>query len=249
MPYEIVPAGGVPDLDQRWSAVTQGIWPEYNVHGDVVSSLWPELTAQFPELQFALIETDSGEVAGRGYTIPCAWDGSVDGLPAGFDGLFEDAFARRARGEDGDVLSAAAIAIRPEHQRRGLAARMVEHMFVLAREHGLRTLVAPLRPTWKERYPLAPIERYAYWRGNDGAPFDPWIRLHVRLGARILRPEPRSLAISGTVADWEAWTEMAFPESGEYVFPQGLAPLAVDRKADVCRYWEPNVWVEHPLDG
>ena len=31
------------------------------------------------------------------------------------------------------------------------------------------------------------------------------------------------MRISGTVAEWEEWTETAFPESGEYVFPRGLA--------------------------
>jgi hypothetical protein len=94
-------------------------------------------------------------------------------------------------------------------------------------------LLAPVRPSWKERYPLTPIERYARWTREDGLPFDPWIRTHVRLGRVILRPEPRSMRISGTVAEWEDWTEMAFPESGEYVFPHGLAPLAVDREQDL----------------
>jgi hypothetical protein len=38
---------------------------------------------------------------------------------------------------------------------------------------------------------------------------------------------------------------MVFPESGTYVFPHGLAPLDVDREADVAGYWEPNVWMLH----
>ena len=38
---------------------------------------------------------------------------------------------------------------------------------------------------------------------------------------------------------------MAFPESGSYVFPECLAPLEVDRDADLGAYWEPNVWVRH----
>jgi hypothetical protein len=39
---------------------------------------------------------------------------------------------------------------------------------------------------------------------------------------------------------------MAFPESGDYVFPAGLSTLAVDREADLATYWEPNVWMVHP---
>jgi len=63
----------------------------------------------------------------------------------------------------------------------------------------------------------------------------------------VLKPEPRSLHITGTVAEWEEWTGLAFPESGDYVFPRGLAPVAIDREADAGTYWEPNVWMRHRL--
>jgi hypothetical protein len=39
---------------------------------------------------------------------------------------------------------------------------------------------------------------------------------------------------------------MAFPESGDYVFPEGLAPVRIDQSADHGAYWEPNVWMVHP---
>jgi hypothetical protein len=116
----------------------------------------------------------------------------------------------------------------------------------LAQRNGLRRLVAPVRPSWKHRYPLAPIERYVTWRRDDGALLDPWMRLHERLGARVGPPLPESMLISGTVAEWESWTELAFPESGDYVFPDGLAPVSVDREHDRAIYWEPNVWMVHP---
>ena len=37
------------------------------------------------------------------------------------------------------------------------------------------------------------------------------------------------------------------PESDEYVFPGGLAPVTIDREADSGTYWEPNVWMRHRL--
>jgi hypothetical protein len=125
---------------------------------------------------------------------------------------------------------------------------MIEAMRAIASGHGLGNLIAPLRPTWKERYPLTPIEHYARWTREDGLPFDPWIRLHVRLGAAILQPVQRSLHITGSVAEWEEWTETAFPESGTYVFPRCLATLEIDRAADLGDYWEPNVWVRHRVE-
>ena len=57
---------------------------------------------------------------------------------------------------------------------------------------------------------------------------------------------PHSLRITGTVADWEAWTDLPFPESGDYVFPGGLTTVHIDRPADRGTYWEPNVWLIHP---
>jgi hypothetical protein len=118
-------------------------------------------------------------------------------------------------------------------------------MVDLARGAGLDALIAPVRPSWKDRYPLVPIERYAGWRRADGLLLDPWMRVHERLGATVLRPEPRSLRITGSAADWEDWTGLAFPEDGDDWFPGGLAPLSV--VAGLGRYWEPNVWMGHTL--
>ena len=107
------------------------------------------------------------------------------------------------------------------------------------------TGIAPVRPSWKDRYPLVPIERYAAWVRQDGLPFDPWLRVHARLGGRVLRCEPRSMQVTASVRDWEAWTGMTFPEDGDYVFPGGLALLNISGGSG--SYWEPNVWVQHDI--
>ena len=169
----------------------------------------------------------------------------VAGLPAGVDDMLERAMRLFDEGGEPNTLSALAIEIPLSHQGGGLSRTMIGAMREIAAAHGYPNLIAPLRPTWKERYPLTSIDRYAAWTREDGLPFDPWIRLHVRLGAEILRPVERSLHITGTAVEWEEWTETAFPESGAYVFPHGLAPLQVDREADLGDYWEPNVWVRH----
>ena len=245
MAQRVVLASERPDLQERAHEATAGIWPEYNLHGEVPNHFWEHLDDVFSEFQFVLYDDAADEILGQGHSIPLAWDGTVDGLPDGFDGLLRDGFTLREAGGEPTMLSALAIEVPAAAQGRGTSRAMIEAMVGIARSHGFPGTLAPLRPTWKERYPLVPIERYAAWTREDGLPFDPWMRAHVRLGGRILLPEPRSLAISGTVAEWEEWTEMAFPESGDYVFPRGLATVAIDREADVGRYWEPNVWMVH----
>ena len=194
---------------------------------------------EFPEFQFHLVDGD--EILAQGRSLPVRWDGRIADLPTGIDGAFERAF------EEGgaNVLCAVQITVPPAFRGHGFSGRALRAMVDLAAQHGLGALIAPVKPTWKKRYPVTPIERYAYWRREDGLPFDPWMRTHARLGASILKPEPRSVRITGTVAEWEEWTQMPFPESGEYVFPGCLATVQIDRESNVGRYWEPNVWMLH----
>jgi GNAT superfamily N-acetyltransferase len=231
-----------PDLAALAWERTRDLLPEYNNHGDVLNVYWGRLTEERPEFQFHVLD-DDGEILGRARSIPVRWDGSVEDLPAGIDGAIARGFA-----EDGaNVLCALVIMVPRNLQGRGLSAVAVQAMLELARRDGLTGLIAPVRPSWKERYPLTPIEHYAAWRRPDGFLFDPWMRVHERIGATILKPEPRSLRITGTVAEWEEWTRMTFPESGDYWFPGGLAPVTIDRKTESGKYWEPNVWMRHAV--
>jgi GNAT superfamily N-acetyltransferase len=247
MSMRIVTCAESPDLWEKAYDEITGVWPKYNEQGDVLGEHWSRLDEDFREFQFILHDDERNLALAHGHSIPLSWDGTVPGLPAGIDGAIDDAARLFDAGGEPNTLSALAIEIPPEHQGGGHARTMIAAMREIAAKHGFADLIAPLRPTWKERYPLTPIERYATWTREDGLPFDPWIRLHVRLGAEILQPVPRSLRITGTVADWEEWTETAFPESGTYVFPRCLAPLEIDREADLGSYWEPNVWVRHDV--
>ena len=117
----------------------------------------------------------------------------------------------------------------------------------LAEENEFQAMIVAVRPSFKPQYPLTPMERYVRWTREDGAPFDPWLRAHWRVGAEILKVAHPSMVIEGTVDEWERWTGMAFPESGDYVVPDALTPIQIDRTMNVGRYVEPNVWVHHPI--
>jgi hypothetical protein len=89
------------------------------------------------------------------------------------------------------------------------------------------------------------VDTFARWTRQDGAPLDPWLRSHWRLGGKIIATAPSSQTMTGTVSEWESWTGMVFPSTGDYVIPAGLSTLHIDREADSGRYVEPNVWVRH----
>jgi hypothetical protein len=229
-----------PDLAERAWLETSDAMPEYNSHGDVANVYWPRLTEERPDFQFHVMDGD--RLLARCRSIPIRWDGTPEDLPS-FDGALERGFDQ----EGANVLCALLISVPRSVRGQGASSTALRSMLELARRHDLEALVAPVRPNWKDRYPLVPIERYADWRREDGLPFDPWLRIHERVGGRIVKPEPHSLRITGTLVEWEGWTGMAFPESGVYVFPGGLSTLEVDREADVGRYWEPNIWMQHDV--
>jgi GNAT superfamily N-acetyltransferase len=234
-----------PDLWER-AIDPREVWPEYNLHCEVLGKWWGLLDEEFSEFQFVLYDTDADAVVAQGHTGPLNWDGVDETLPDGIDPAIELIFGEGEAGKPVNTLCALSAEIPRSNRGRGLATQLMAAMRTIAQRHGFEHLIAPVRPSWKERYPVTPIERYVRWRREDGSMFDPWMRVHEKLGARVVAPLPRSMRISGSVADWESWTEMEFPESGDYVFPEGLAPVHIDRAADLGSYWEPNVWMVYP---
>ncbi len=197
----------------------------------------------FADLELALLAAD--EIVASGWAVPISWDGRAEHLPDGYTDSLRWALIGHQASEPPDTLVVMAAQVRPDRRGAGLAGRLLTAMRDLAREQGLSRVIAPVRPTLKARYPLASIERFAAWTRTDGAPLDPWVRTHWRLGARIIGTAPESQTMTGAVAEWEAWTEMVFPDSGTYVIPDGLSTLHIDRTSDQGSYVEPNIWVRH----
>jgi GNAT superfamily N-acetyltransferase len=237
-----------PELSDPLGDHNGAAWPEYMLQDPVASRLWHHLDEDFAAWQLLLLDPDD-RIAVAGNSAPLAWDGTEEGLPAGWDDQFERTVAGLRTGVVPNTLGAMQVVVAPDRKGEGLAGRMVSLFRERARAAGFGALIACVRPTDKHRYPLTPIERYAAWTRADGLPFDAWIRLHARLGARLARPEPRSMTITGSLEEWERWTALAFPESGEYVLPFATNPVLVDRAADRVVYHDANVWMIHDLAG
>lgn len=230
-----------PDLREiRVERLSKRTFPEFMHHNESGGRYWGRLYDEQPDFQLALVDGD--ELVAELHSLPLAWDGSVDDLPAGWDDAFIRAFES---GRSADALAALAISVAPERQGRHVSTHMLEAMRDAGRARGLRSLIAPVRPTAKQDYPLIPIERYMEWRRADGSHFDPWLRIHERVGGELIAPAPESMVIQAPVADWEEWTGMAFPEDGDHVVPGMLAPLVV--RDGIGRHVEPNVWVVHKI--
>ncbi len=195
-------------------------------------------------VELVLLDADDMIVA-AGWSVPLGWNGEPADLPTGYTDSLACAVDGHRCGTEPDTLVIAAAQVHPDLRGRGAAGEMLTAMRGLAEQRGWARAIAPVRPTLKARLP---VDTHRGVRGMDPRrrrPLDPWVRTHWRLGARIIGTAPRSQTMTGTVAEWEDWSGMAFPTSGEYVIPDGLATLRIDRDADRGTYVEPGVWLQH----
>jgi GNAT superfamily N-acetyltransferase len=225
-----------PDLRETRRTVLN-TFPEFMNHNAMGGRYWGRLYDEFPAFQLALV--DDGALVAEVHALPVPVVGGEP--PSGWD----EAFERGMQAGGGNVLSLLAISVAPERRGEGLATRLIETVRTVAGSNGLESVIAPVRPTLKERYPLIPIDRYVEWRAADGRHFDPWIAVHERAGGTIVRTAPRSMVIEAPVQGWEEWTGMRFPEDGSYVVPGMLATLEV--RAGNGTHVEPNVWLRHAV--
>ncbi len=233
-----------PELEAQIPRLHGESWPAFIQADPVATRYWGALFSTFAEYQYVLCD-DHDTLIAAGHAIPLAWDGTAEGLPEGWDGALEVGFQDYEQGRAPTALCGLSIVVSPKAQGQGLSELMVRAMKDIAAADGFEQLIIPVRPSLKSRHPFVPMEEYIHWQRPDGSPFDAWPRIHQRMGAEILSIAPRSMVVTGTVAQWEEWTGMHFPESGTYPVEGALVPIVIDCQHNIGRYEEPNVWVRY----
>ncbi|MCB5182679.1 N-acetyltransferase [Streptomyces antimicrobicus] len=243
---EITTVAERPELAARlWDM--EDLWPEFAGYDSVGRLLYPRMVTELPE--YVLVATDGDEVVARAFSVPFALHAEGRGeLPArGWDEVLLWAFSDLRRGVAPDTVSAIEITVATGRRGEGLSGRMLAAMRENARSRGFAEVVAPVRPSGKHAEPDTPIHAYAYRTREDGLPYDPWLRVHVRAGATVHGVAPLSMTISASVEDWRAWTGLPFDRPGPVHVPGALTPVHCDPSQGYAVYVEPNIWVRHPL--
>ncbi len=236
-----------PDLIDAANQLASKSWPEFMLHDPIADKHFWRLYDTFPAYQVVLLD-ESGDLVGMGNTIPATWDGEAENLPnEGWDAIMQLGVSNHAAKIAPNCASAIQAIVAPAYKNKGVSRAVIKAMRDTVQKQGITHLIAPVRPNHKHLYPLASMERYVMWESADGSFFDPWLRTHARLGARMMKVCPRSMTITAPIAEWEAWTQMRFPESGAYIIPGALVPVGVDLDRNTVTYVEPNVWMLHEI--
>ena len=242
---EIVTMASRPDLAPLLWAFPQA-WDAFMYEDPTGSLYYADAADVYPE--FVMLAVDDGHPVARMFSVPLAWDGHPATAlpPGGWDWAIRTAHETRSGGTTPNLVSGLEITIQPDRRGGGLARGLLDAMCRNAARLGFTDLVAPVRPNAKPD-PDEPMASYASRTRADGLPVDPWLRVHVRAGGRILNVAPMSMTIPGTLAQWRSWTGLAFDASGPVRVAGALVPVMCAVEHDVAVYVEPNVWVHHQL--
>ncbi|BCB82360.1 hypothetical protein GCM10022251_47820 [Phytohabitans flavus] len=226
-----------------------GLWPEFMSHDPTGGLYFGYHLTAYPEYVLIAVDPATGQPAAKAHSVPITWeDDPADGMPdGGWDWVIRTSAYDRLSGNTPTIVSAIEIFIRPDLRGGGLSGRMLEAMRANAARLGFSDLVAPVRPSGKHRHPDVPIEEYVTWIRDDGLPYDPWLRVHVRAGGQIINVAHSSMVIPGQLARWRQWTGLPFDKTGPVRVPEALNPVHCDVDQDIAVYVEPNVWVHHRI--
>jgi len=216
---------------------------------DPAADLLDDCYTKIPDFQFVLTHAEEALPVAIGNSIPLFWEEKIENLPdEGWDWAIRKGIEDYENDLTPNLLCALQIVVFSENRGKRLSRRAVSAMKKIGLEAGLNGMIAPVRPSRKAEFPRMPIEEYISRTDSEDRPFDPWLRVHHRLGARIIQPCHRAMLITGTVSEWTAWTGMSFNKSGLYDIPGALVPVEINIEKDTGIYVEPNVWMHHPAE-
>lgn len=224
-------------------ALHLGAWPALFAGSPVLRSHWANLIETFANLQMCIVD-GRNMLRGVVNAVALMWNGTNSDLPLGWDDAVVRALMRVSPAKANTLVVLAAI-VDPVLRGTGLSGVVLTHYFHFAATLGFRNVLVALRPLGKERHQEIALEDYVE-RHKSGLLTDGWIRLHERLGGKIIGCSPISQFVRGTRAEWREWLGegVSVPEGCNCV-SAALGTVQFDPSNDVGVYYDPCVWIHH----
>lgn len=218
------------------------VWPTFNQYAE--GGAWVDYD---PNLHFVAYDHDEGIIVGTIDAVELDWNGKLEDLPSrGWTEIIELAIERISLGSlspKAEWTSALGTSIRPGYEGKGLAQRLLEALKIETNALGYKGLVAPVRPTARWRMADISIEEYTRTRLDNDEHFDPWIRVHERIGGVVVGSCAGSAVFVATKDEWQAWSKIKLPIAGRVIIPNAINPLEI--KEDQGILSEDSIWVIH----
>lgn len=215
--------------------------------------------------RFYYVDTsrDPEILAAGGITTQIAWDADPAHLPAGWQGSIRKSYEDTKAGTRPDTL-VAILAFTPNRFRgRGLSSVVLSRMIRNAREKGFKRLIVPALPPsqFEEDKVGLSMDEIAALTSADGRPYDYWIRVHAKLGARVIGSCETSHRFAYTLADFGRYVSSTpIAASGDHTVRLDLDRalggnaknmsriVHADLERDLVTFRWGCVWVQYDID-
>ena len=236
-------------LGEETGALTKLVWPNYLIEASDISEpslkfeiTHEELIRRFPV--WGIRRASDQKLVAYGHGILVAADLTQNQLPdSGWRFAMESVLAEPKP----NCMCLLVANVDPAARGLGFSKVLVEKAKAVTLDLGFKEMIAPVRPTLKQDFPEQTLDEYIQKRDEKNEVFDPWLKLHVRLGGEVLNVCHESVIINATIKKWSQWLSAEFHQSGKYILPMGLAPLDINLEKNIGTYVEPNVWVRYLL--
>lgn len=239
--YHLFTVAEKPELLHAMNAGHMDAWPKYFEGSKTLTEYWPRLYSEFPTYQFGLLTSDD-QLAAFGNAVPIYWDGTQELLPTGWDAALIASLESTKK--PNTLLILAGIVSIP-FQGKGLSTEILKVFKTIAKGHHLEKIVVAVRPTGKTQHQEVDFETWCYTRRNDGQLADNWLRIHERVGGKLLKVALQSQLVEGSIAQWEQWTGQSITSHNAHMVNGTLQTVSIDNETNTITYFDPAIWVEH----
>ena len=159
--------------------------------------------AQEGETMSTVLAVADGKAAGSQYAFRFNWDGNIENLES-WDEYTCEGWTNKVHQNDGHTGFLVGVGVVPEfrgikieHQFRWpgkykiselLIAITLDNLFGIGETQGVDLVIANARIPFYHKKPELSVEEYCALNREDGAPFDPVLRFHKKMGAQIIKP-------------------------------------------------------------
>jgi len=226
----------------KYRQATIDSYPRFVVDSKIVEEFLPKLDERFPEYQI-LAFNKIGKLIGFLNTLPIYWDNPLKNLPdTGWDWLIQKGFSDYNDNVPVNTLGAVQIIVIKEFLGQGYSKIILNRAKQLMDDFKLNRFILPIRPTLKHTFPELTMAEYLNKR-VDGLYYDPWIRVHLRNGAQVIKVCSNSMNVMGSVQYWEKFAGHSITESGKQIIDGALNPIIIDLDQKQGEYQEENIWI------
>ncbi|MFZ4632520.1 MAG: hypothetical protein ACOYL8_04985 [Patescibacteria group bacterium] len=178
----------------------------WNSPGANVSASKLKIECRVTSGQYVSLVKINGQAAGSQFAFRFNWDEDINSLSS-WDNMTSDGWTDKVHIPDGNTGFLVGVGVVPEFRGQKfkhnfnwqeqlkvselLIAYTMERMFFNAyfeNEQPVRNIIGNARVPFYHLRPDLSIEEYCDLKNDNGLPFDPVLRFHVRMGAEIIKP-------------------------------------------------------------